>query len=132
MSANDNCPQAQIFARKPIRTDDNMSSECVCTHRQQQSNAFATLVKSLILSDCTFTVEDILKYAILMVGVFIVMLYVFPLQIILILLLLLLIVMTLTRVTLLSSKKSDQQYMNTPIDHNKLEELRAKIRKSKE
>lgn len=124
---------AQIFARKPIRHESCQQHDCICVHRHQtQQNSFATLVKSLILSDCKFNIEDILKYAILAVGIFIVMLYIFPLQIILILLLLLLIVMTLARVTLISSKNSNQQYMNTPIDSSKLEEIRAKLRKNKE
>lgn len=126
-------PQPQIFARKPIREELH---ECVCMHQQQQQqyaqNSFATLIKSLILTDCTFSVGDILKYAILLIGIFVVMLYIFPLQVILVLLLLLLIVMTLLRVALVSSKKAEQQYMHTPINTSKLEEIRAKLRKSKE
>lgn len=135
MNSNENqstSSPSQIFARLPLKPTE-CQQNCICQRRQQtQQNSFATLVKSLILSDCKFSIEDILKYAILSVGIFIVMLYIFPMQIIVILLLLLLIVMSLARLTLLTSKKSDQQYMNIAIDSSKLEEIRAKLKKSKE
>lgn len=116
----DQNPSTSTFARKSIH------EVCDCN---AQKSSLAMIVRSLIVSDCTFTVDDLMRYTILIVGAFALMLIIFPTQILFILLLLVFIVVCLARLMLVSVKKLESSYTDKPIDINKLRSLRAELQK---
>lgn len=122
---NDRRPSCSLpkHSRRPLR--DTESCEC----KNKNSSLFG-LLQSMIITDGTFTIDDIFRYTILMVSSFAFMVYLFPSQILLILLLLVLIVVWLARLMLVNYRRTTSHYIDKPIDAEKLEQLRAKLKAS--
>lgn len=128
------CPW-NIQSRCPIRPMNNTSSTCKCANASQTSTtqnqlpSFGTLLKSLIIStDCTtYTYEDFLKYSLLMIGSFTVMIYIFPSRLLFLSLLIVLMLISLAYIVIAKFKIANEQYMTKPINNNKLESLRKQL-----
>lgn len=96
--------------------------------------SLSSIISSLNFQDFTFTISDALRYSVLVLGVLIVLLYLFPNHIVLLLLSLVLIVILIIGVALkritgfASIPQTDLKFMkNKPINKEKLQKLRAAL-----
>lgn len=90
--------------------------------------SLSSILQALPLYDITLSVTDILKYSGITLGILIIVLYLFPSNIVIILLLMLLIVLLVISVIIKRANNTPKTNLgNLPINSERLQEIRAQF-----
>lgn len=89
-------------------------------------NALAVIFKSLAFNELTFSLSDILKYSIGSIGILIILIYLFPNQLLLVLLAIIFMILCFVR-ALIDAYSQPQKIRDQPVNHSKLAYIRQKL-----
>lgn len=106
-----------------------MESETPQVEKDDIKHSLSTIIQSLSISELSFTLDNLIKFTAVSVFVLLVLVYLFPTQVLIILLSVVFIVVFIIRVLLTSTHKF--QVSPDPIDPDALKALRDRYIKKK-